>query len=90
MADPDVGGQFAIVIDKRGTLPEVEARVELAETAPAAVKEVVAQRLEARLMEAVRLRITVNVGDPRSIPRTEMGKAKRVFERTDDHDPLTP
>ncbi len=88
MEDPDLGGQFAIVIDRRGTLPEVEARVELADEAAAVRRDTIARRLEARLMETVRLRITVHVGDPGTVPRTEMGKAKRVFEQTDDRDPL--
>jgi hypothetical protein len=29
------------------------------------------------------------VGEPGSVPRSEMGKAKRVFERTGDEDPLS-
>jgi hypothetical protein len=40
------------------------------------------------LMETIRLRVEVKVGPPGSVPRTELGKAKRVFERTDDTDPL--
>ena len=39
-------------------------------------------------METVRLRITVQVGEPGSVPRSELGKAKRVFERTGDEDPV--
>lgn len=90
MEDPDLGGQFAIVIDRRGTLPEVETRVEVADESAVARRDEIARRLEARLMETVRLRITVKVGVPGAVPRTEMGKARRVFEQTDDHDPLGP
>lgn len=88
MDDPDVGGQFAIVIDRRGTLPEVTARVELRLAALAARRDEIVRRLEHRLAEAVRLRITVDVGDPGSIPRQEVGKARRVFEQTSDRDPI--
>jgi phenylacetate-CoA ligase len=86
--DPDVGGQYAVIVDRRGTLPEVIARVESAAPADADAKQTIANRIQARLTETVRLRITVDVRDPGSIPRTEMGKAKRVFVMADDHDPL--
>ncbi len=89
MNDPDVGGQYAIVIDRRGTLPELEARVELRNSRLRDVREAIATRLETRLAEAVRLRIRVVVGDPGSVPRTELGKAKRVFEQTTDRDPVS-
>ncbi len=89
MADPDVGGQFAIVVDRRGTLPEVEARVELADADRAPLRDAIARRLQQRLAETVRLRIAVAVGDPGSIPRAELGKAKRVFDRYDDADPVS-
>ncbi len=49
----------------------------------------IGSRLEQRLQEVVRLRITVAVGRPGSVPRTELGKAQRVFERTGDADPLS-
>jgi hypothetical protein len=40
------------------------------------------------LAETVLLRINVRAGAPGSVPRTELGKAKRVFEQTTDEDPL--
>lgn len=86
LADPDVGGQFAIVVDERGTLAEVVAGVELAEGAKAEANAV-AGRLEQRLAERVRVRIAVEVRQPGSLPRTELGKAKRVFVRRTDEDP---
>lgn len=86
LADPDVGGQFAIVVDERGTLAEVVAGVELAEGAKAEANAV-AGRLEQRLAERVRVRIAVEVRQPGSLPRTEFGKAKRVFVRRTDEDP---
>jgi hypothetical protein len=30
----------------------------------------------------------VKIEDAQSLPRSEVGKAKRVFERTDERDPL--
>lgn len=88
MDDPDLGANYALVIDRRGPLPEVEARVELATEAPTSEAEAIANRLQKKLMETVRLRVNVVVGGPGSVPRTEVGKAKRVFEQTTDEDPL--
>jgi phenylacetate-CoA ligase len=88
MDDPDLGANYAIIIDRRGALPEVEARVEVADDSLVDQAEAIAARLQTKLMETVRLRITINVGRPGSVPRTELGKAKRVFEQTTDEDPL--
>lgn len=88
MSDPTLGPNYAIVVDRRGPLPELEARVEVADASLTADAEVIGARLESRLMETVRLRIPVMVGEPGSVPRSELGKAKRVFERTGDEDPL--
>jgi phenylacetate-coenzyme A ligase PaaK-like adenylate-forming protein len=71
-------------------MPELEARVEVIDGSLSDNADAVATRLEQRLMETVRLRITVLVGEPGSVPRSELGKAKRVFERTGDEDPLGP
>lgn len=86
--DPAVSGQFAIIVDNRGTMAELEARVELRDDSHTAERHDVAERLERRLAETVRLRVSVTVGDPGSMPRQDVGKAKRVFERTGDADPL--
>jgi phenylacetate-CoA ligase len=88
MSDASLGPNYAIVIDRRGALPELEARVEVADASLNAEAETMAARLEQQLMETVRLRIAVAVGEPGSVPRSELGKAKRVFERTGEEDPL--
>lgn len=90
MDDDALGPNYAIIIDRRPKLPEVEARVELSDTSLVEKKEEIAARLEAKLRETVRLRIQVSVGEPGAVPRTEVGKARRVFERTGDQDPLQP
>ena len=86
--DPHLGGQYAIVVDRRGTLPELEVRAELVSRDTMPLRHDVVARLERRLQERLRLRVTVRVGDPGSIPRQDIGKARRVFERTGDQDPL--
>jgi len=88
MADPALGANYAIIVDRRGTLPELEARVEVIDGSFNDSSEEIAQRLQNQLMETVRLRVTVRVGPPGNVPRSELGKAQRVFEQTSDEDPL--
>jgi phenylacetate-CoA ligase len=88
MSEPELGPNYALIVDRRGVLTELEARVELIEGVLYDDRQVIATRLQEKLDQTVRLRIRVDVGMPGSIPRTEAGKAKRVFERTGDEDPL--
>ncbi len=76
--DHALNGQYAIVIDRRKALPELEVHVEA--DGPL---EQLEERLEARL----RLRVRVVTCAPGSLPRTETGKAKRLFERVDETEP---
>jgi phenylacetate-CoA ligase len=86
--DPGLAGQYAIVIDRRGTMPELEVRAEFVSLDLAPTRAEVEGRIGSRLAERLRLRVTVVVGDPGAIPRQETGKAKRVFERTAEEDPF--
>jgi phenylacetate-CoA ligase len=85
--DPELSGHYAIVVDRRQPLVELEVRAELA--GPASAPGVGA-RLRERLEERLRLRVRVLVGEPGSMPRREVGKAQRVFERTSDEEPYPP
>ncbi len=88
LANPGVSGQYAIVLDKRGTLVEMVVRCELASMGDAPQRDNIRERLEKVLHSRLRSRTTVEIGDPGSMPRQEVGKAKRVFEQVDDRDPL--
>ncbi len=88
MADPALGANYAIIVDRRGALPELEARVEVVDASLSDSSEEIARRLQDQLMETIRLRVKVDVGPPGSVPRSELGKAQRVFEQTSDEDPL--
>jgi phenylacetate-CoA ligase len=88
MDDPELGPNYAIVVDRRGSLAELRAHVELAGHDLAGMEAEVASRLERRLMETIRLRVDVVVGAPGSVPRAEIGKARRVFDQTTDDDPV--
>jgi len=85
LAHPELGPHYAIVVDRRGALVNLEVRCELSERGEAeAVARDVRDRLEARL----RVRTEVVVLAPGSLPRQEVGKARRVWERVDDADPV--
>jgi len=85
LAHPALGGQYAIVVDRREALARLEVRCELREPGGAeAVRSELADLLAARL----RVRTDVQVLGPGSLPRQEAGKARRVWERADDRDPL--
>ncbi len=76
--DRDLGGQFAIVVDKRSVLTEIEAKVELRSPELSPRREAIATQLQKRLMETIRLRVRVTVCNPGDLPRQEVGKARRV------------
>lgn len=89
LEDPAIGGQYAIIVDRRATLPELRVRAELADESLVTQRDEVSQRVAARLAERVRIRVAVELVDPGAMPRQEGGKAKRVFEQTGDEDPLS-
>jgi len=86
LEDPALGGQYALVVDRRGVMPNLEVHCETADEAVDRAE--LEQRLLARLEHRLRLRVLLRLVPPGAIPRQEAGKAQRVFERTSDHDPL--
>ena len=82
---PAVGDQYAIVLDRREAMPELEVRTELAGEGDV---EAVGSELRSRLEQRLRLRTLVSVVPNGALPRQEVGKARRVYERLDDRDPL--
>ncbi|MFL5931086.1 MAG: phenylacetate--CoA ligase family protein [Gaiellaceae bacterium] len=84
--DPGLAGQYAIVVDQREAMHQLEVHTEVVDDA--VDREAVTARLGPRLEERLRVRVAVVVGPPGSIPRQEVGKAKRVFVRTRERDEL--
>jgi phenylacetate-CoA ligase len=84
---PALGGQYAIVLDRRTALTGLEVRCELERPGET---ETVAADVRRRLEERLRVRTDVVVLPPASLPRQEVGKARRVWERLDEADPLLP
>jgi phenylacetate-CoA ligase len=85
---PGVAGQYAIVVDRREALPQLEVHAELASDDLVSQRDDVQRRLEGVLEQRLRLRVRAIVVDPGGLPRQELGKAKRVFERTEETDEL--
>jgi phenylacetate-CoA ligase len=85
---PGVAGQYAIVVDRRSTMPELEVHAELSSGDLIAQRDDVQRSLEAVLERRLHLRVKAVVADPGGLPRQEIGKAKRVFERTKETDEL--
>ena len=85
LEDTALAPQYAIVVDRRRTLVELEVHAELR---AAADREAVRARLAERLEVRLRVRVAAFVGEPGSIPRQEVGKARRVWERTGEEDPF--
>jgi len=90
LAEPGVGSQYLLVVDRTQTMAALEVVCELAGAEPAGADQVegvraaVAVALERRLG----LRPVVRVLPAGALPRVEVGKAKRVVERTAESDPL--
>lgn len=69
-------------------MAELNVVAELADERWVGEGEAVRKRLEDALAANARIRVGVELRAPGSMPRQEVGKAKRVFEQTSDDDPL--
>ncbi len=88
LADESLGAQYAIIVDRRHPMAELEVRVELAEPGTDETVKAVAARLQETVSTVLRVRTAVTVLPPGTLPRQEVGKARRVFEQVDESDPL--
>lgn len=86
--DEALTGQYAIVVDRRDALANLEVRCELADASDLPRRDAIRDRMERALNTSLRIRVDVTVAAPNTLPRQEVGKAQRVFERTGDEDPL--
>jgi phenylacetate-CoA ligase len=85
LAHPGVAGHYAIVLDRRMAMTNLEVRAELR---VAGDIEPIERDLARALEERLRLRTEVYVLPPGTLPRQEIGKAQRIWERVDERDPL--
>ena len=86
LEDSRLNGSYAIVLDRRRTMVGLEVHAEVADEADAT--DDLQRQLSERLASRLRIGTAVTVRPPGFLPRTAVGKVKRVFERTGDEDPL--
>jgi phenylacetate-CoA ligase len=79
-ADPDLSGEYRIVLDGPGPYDRLPLEVELADHAVDADPHAVEARVRDAVHRDLRASATVRVRAPRSLPRTE-GKSRRVVRR---------
>jgi phenylacetate-CoA ligase len=79
-ADPDLSGEYRIVLDGPGPYDRLPLEVELADHAVDADPHAVEARVRDAVHRDLRASATVRVRPPRSLPRTE-GKSRRVVRR---------
>jgi phenylacetate-CoA ligase len=89
VAEPAVGPNYLLVVDRTEAMPKLVVACELATTvAHDEVREQTRVAVADALAQRLGLSTEVQVLPIGTIPRIEMGKAKRVAVRTADHDPL--
>lgn len=87
LEDEAIGGQYGIIVDERETLRELRVVAELADAALTPRRDEIRDRVVKTLGEQVRIRVGVDLRDPGTLPRQEVGKARRVFHQTTDESP---
>jgi phenylacetate-CoA ligase len=85
LAHPALSGQYAIVLDRRTPMTNLEVRAELCDGGDS---EPIERELARGLEERLRVRTDVYVLPAGTLPRQEVGKAQRIWERLDERDPL--
>jgi phenylacetate-CoA ligase len=88
VAEPAVGPNYLLVVDRTEAMPRLVVACELATTVAHDVREATGVAVADALARRLGLATEVQVLPVGTIPRIEMGKAKRVAVRTADHDPL--
>ena len=83
LAHGALGGQYQLVVTREGLLDAVRVRCELRPEALAAGanRAAIAHELQHRIKTLVGVSTTIDVGDPDSIERTLVGKARRVVDQ---------
>jgi len=84
LAEPKLSGQYQILVSRDGHLDEVEVRCELqpeAARTPQAEVDGIAREVQHRIKTLVGVSTRVSIGQPNSLERTLVGKARRVIDR---------
>lgn len=86
MEEAALSGAYAIVVDRRGTLPTLEIHAELQRGMEAT--DELTKSLREALLSRLRVNPLLQLEPFGALPRTEVGKVKRVYERVTDTEPF--
>ena len=81
LAHGALGGQYQLVVTRDGLLDQVEVLCELLPTHLSADPAAVGRDLQERIKSLTGVSTAVRVGQPDSIERTLVGKARRVVDQ---------
>ena len=87
LAEPAIGAQYLLVVDRTETMPSLVVVCELADGSGGDAERTRAD-ISVALERRLALRPEVRVVPGGTLPRVEAGKVQRVVHRTGDHDPL--
>jgi phenylacetate-CoA ligase len=80
LAHGSLGGQYQLVVTRDGLLDKIEVRCELLPGCTSENPAAVGKELQSRIKTLTGVSTAVNVGQPDSIERTLVGKARRVID----------
>ncbi len=81
LSQPQLSGQYQIVVTREGLLDEVEVLCEVAPAHAGADRGALGRDLQGRIKTLIGVSTRVTVGLPDSIERTLVGKARRVVDK---------
>jgi phenylacetate-CoA ligase len=81
LQEPQLSGQYQIVVSRDGLLDAVEVRCELQQVHLGADVGAIAKSLQHRIKTLIGVSTQVHIGAPDSIERTLVGKARRVVDK---------
>jgi phenylacetate-CoA ligase len=81
LAHGQLSGQYQLVVTREGTLDALEVRCEVLPAHAQAHRDEIAKQVQHRIKTLIGISCNVHVGDPDTLERTLVGKAKRVFDQ---------
>ena len=80
LQEPQLSGQYQLVVSRSGNLDEVVVRCEVKAEVGSAAAAGIAKHLQHRIKTLIGVSTRVEIGAPNSIERTLVGKARRVID----------
>jgi phenylacetate-CoA ligase len=81
LSQPELSGQYQIVVTREGLLDEVEVLAEVTPAQVGADRAALGRELQHRIKTLIGVSTRVSVGLPDTIERTLVGKARRVIDK---------